>query len=238
MMQTQQTKVVFCLPGRSYSNKFLINWSNLIYVLSSSGKYQIKVSNTYSSFVPFARAQCLGASVERGSNQKPFNEQIDYDVIVWIDSDIIFTVDQVIELIESSLDYPVVSGYYMMENNKHYAFVKDWDNKYFLENKSYEFMTDEKLNKFIEDTQQRYMPCAYAGMGFMAVRRGIIERLNYPWFYKELQVIPTGDPTIPDYIDMCSEDVAFCRNLIEKGIITAVMVKLNLRVGHEKCIVL
>ena len=221
-------KVVFCLPGNSYSNTFLIQWSELLVYLERSGKYDAKLSNGYSSFVTFARAKCLGADVQRGPKQKPFGGQLLYDVLVWIDSDIIFTTDQVIQLIDAALkDHPVVSGLYMMSDNTHFAAVRDWDHDFFVKNSTYKFLTMKDLEK----QKARYIPCTYAGMGFMAIRKGILEQLDYPWFVHDICTIGT-------LVDCCSEDVALCRNLIEHNIINAVMIRPDLRVAHEKRVLL
>lgn len=232
-------KVVFCLPGRTFSNRFLIRWSELILHLTRTQLYDFCISNEYSSFVTFARTKCLGASVTRGAHQKPFNGQLDYDVMVWIDSDIVFTTQQVIELIESTRAHAMVSGLYKMEGGTHYAAVRSWDDSYFLKHASFEFLTDNDVHEFRQQSQGvNVMPCAYAGMGFMAIRRGVIEQLPYPWFHRDVHRIPTGSPDIPEMVDCCSEDVALCRNLIEKGIVPAIAVRLDLRVGHEKTVVL
>ena len=54
----------------------------------------------------------LGGDVLAGPNQKPFQGKVDYDVIVWIDSDIIFTPEDVFKLLDSPHD--VTAGVYMM----------------------------------------------------------------------------------------------------------------------------
>ena len=252
----KRIRVVFCLPGKSFSNAFLIQWSETIVALERTGKYDMKLSNGYSSFVPFARAICLGASVQRGPKQKPFDGKIDYDVLMWIDSDIVFGPQQVMDIIDAAMnDHPVVSGLYMMDDGKHFAAVKNWDDAYFEKNFTYPFLTAEDLpkppekpkNELVEkpvvteepDTKStdkesaepkpkpEYIPCAYAGMGFMAIRKGIVEQLNYPWFDHE-------PCKIGDLVESCSEDVAFCRNLIENKIIDAIMVNPRMRVAHEK----
>jgi hypothetical protein len=68
--------------------------------------------NDYSSFVPFARMKTLGLDVLRGSEQKPFDGNVNYDVWVTIDSDMFFIPEQIIELIEDTDKHPVVSGVY------------------------------------------------------------------------------------------------------------------------------
>ena len=256
----KRIRVVFCLPGKSFSNAFLIQWSETIVALERTGKYDMKLSNGYSSFVPFARAICLGASVQRGPKQKPFDGKIEYDVLMWIDSDIVFGPQQVMDIIDAALnDHPVVSGIYMMDDGKHFAAVKSWDDAYFEKNYTYQFLTAEDLpkppekdaekssnkNELVEKpvvtevepdepaettkkpTKPEYIPCAYAGMGFMAIRQGVIEKLDYPWFDHE-------PCKIGNLVESCSEDVAFCRNLIENKIIDAIMVNPRMRVAHEK----
>jgi len=80
------------------------------------------------------------------------------------------------------------------------------------------------------------MPCAYAGLGFCAFRHGVFEdeRLTYPWFYTNTQVIKTGREEVPEYHDLASEDVSLFRNLTEKGVIPAVMVKMRSPRGSRK----
>jgi len=224
----EKIKIIFCMPGNSYSNTFLIQWSELLVTLERSGKYDARLSNAYSSFVTFARARCLGADVQRGPKQKPFGGNLPYDVIIWIDSDIIFTTEQVFKLINAALhDHPVVSGLYMMSDGINFAAVRDWDDAFFIKNSTYKFLTA----KDIKQNKSMYIPCAYAGMGFMAIRKGVLEQLDYPWFDHRPYQIGT-------MVDCCSEDVALCRNLIEHKIIDAVMVRPDLRVAHEKRILL
>ena len=73
---------------------------------------------------------CLGASVSRGKGQKPFNGQIDYDYIMWIDSDIVF-IPQHFQKLLSHKKEDIVSGIYMKDDGKHFAICKEWDEEYF-----------------------------------------------------------------------------------------------------------
>ena len=96
-------KIIFALPGREYSREFLMSWSDLLVQCTAKG-HQVLVSQNYSSVVHFARARCLGGDVMAGQDQKPFQGKVDYDVIVWIDSDIIFTPEDVFKLLDSPHD--------------------------------------------------------------------------------------------------------------------------------------
>ena len=220
--------VIIALPGREYSGTFLKNWSQTLITLTQRG-YKIIMMNEYSSFVTFSRMKTLGLDVLRGATQVPFNGMIDYDVWLTIDSDIVFTPEQVIELIEDTEKYPVVSGLFSMSVLQHYAAVKEWDMEYFKKYGTFEFLKVDAL-----DTTEKYMKVAYNGMGFFACRKGVIENIKYPYFSYPLIEIETEDGKL--LRDMCSEDVAFCKNLKDVGY--NVIVNTSLRVGHEKTLVI
>jgi hypothetical protein len=87
--EQKKLKVIIGLPGDHFSQAFLLSWTNTIYTLVSSNRYDIKISPGKSSFVPFARMHTLGLDVLRGKSQKAFHNE-DYDVFVYIDSDVVF----------------------------------------------------------------------------------------------------------------------------------------------------
>jgi len=186
------------------------------------------VSNEFSSFVTFSRMKTLGLDVLRGADQKPFGGKIEYDVWVTIDSDIVFTPEQVIELLEDTKKYPIVSGLYRMQDMVHYACVKEWDLDYFKKVGSFKFMKSD------EEVKDKYISVAYNGMGFFACRKGVIEKLKYPYFTYPLIEMEGEDGKM--IRDTCSEDVAFCKNLKDAGF--DVIVNTTLRVGHEKTLVI
>lgn len=138
-------KVVFALPGRTFSGHFLRQWSETLMVLTRKG-YEVRLVQEYSSFVSFSRMKTLGLSVLRGATQVPFDGKVDYDVWMTIDSDIFFIPEQIIEILEDTKKYPVVSGLYRMEDMKHYACVREWDLDYFKKNGTFQFMSVEDLN--------------------------------------------------------------------------------------------
>jgi len=216
-------KVVIALPGRTFSGGFMLNLLETVETLKSK-KYVVMITNEYSSYVTYSRMKTLGLDVRRGADQKPFGGKLDYDVWVTIDSDIRFTPDQIIELIEDTKKYPVVSGLYRMEDLKHYACVKEWNTEYFKTNGSFHFMEVGEPEK-----EDKYISVAYNGMGFFACRKGVIEKLKYPYFSYPLV-------EIDGLRDTCSEDVAFCKNLTDAGF--DVTVNTTLRVGHEKTLVI
>jgi hypothetical protein len=78
------------------------------------------------------------------------------------------------------------------------------------------------------------MKVAYNGMGFMAVKREVLENMKYPYFHRELQIFETDDGTVIH--EMCSEDVSFCKNAKDAGY--DIIVNTELKVGHEKELVI
>lgn len=252
--EQKKMRVVVGLPGDHFSQSFLLSWTETIHALINTGRYEIIVSPGKSSFVSFARMHTLGLNVLRGKNQKPFNGEA-YDVFLTIDSDVVFSPVQVVELIESTKIHPVVAGYYMMANNKQFAVVKDWNKEFFTKNGTFEFLEPkdlepyvtrfheelEKRKKDLEDkkelgplSQPEFMKVSYAGLGFFACRKEVLDALQYPYFNRELQRMRTKEGV--ELVDMCSEDVAFCKNIEDAGF--DIMLNTRLRVGHEKAIVL
>jgi len=221
-------RVVLALPGRSFSGTFLMNWSQTLMTLTKKG-YDFVVTNEFSSFVPFSRMKTLGLDVLRGADQKPFGGELEYDVWLTVDSDIVFKPEQIIELLEDTKTYPVVSGLYRMQDMVHYACVKNWDLDFFKKTGSFQFAKVGELEK-----EGKYVSVAYNGMGFFACRKGVIEKLKYPYFSYPLIEIEAEDGKL--LRDMCSEDVAFCKNLKDAGF--DVIVNTTLRVGHEKTLVI
>lgn len=220
-------KIIFCLPGREYSREFLLSWSDLLVQTIKKG-HEVLISQQYSSMVHFARAKCLGGDVLKGATQKPFQGQIEYDMIMWIDSDIVFSADDFFKLIDSPHD--VTCGSYMMSDLKNLCVVKNWDTDYFKKNGSFEFITPEMLKGYKDLTDERYLKVVYAGMGWMMIKNGAIEKLEYPWFTSDTEKMLGEDgQTI---VDLCSEDVSFCRALDKVGV--SIMLDTTVRVGHQK----
>lgn len=214
-------KILFCLPGKSYSGKFLECWTNLIAHCMASG-HHFGIVQKYSCNIYYVRNLCLGGNVMLGENQVPFNGQVDYDYIMWIDSDIIFTVDQFQRLLDRELD--IVSGLYLMDNGTQFATVENWDEELFQKQGSFEFLTPNSITGSTE-----LKSVAYTGFGFMCVKRGVFESMKYPWFRPEFV-------QIGDCKDFTMEDVSWCRTATKLGY--KILVDPTVVVGHEKTKVL
>jgi GT2 family glycosyltransferase len=147
--------------------------------------------------------------------------KLDYDYMMWIDSDIIFTPQQFQRLLDHKED--IVSGLYLMDGGNAYATVKDWNEDYFQQNGNFQFMTPDKIIPFQKNG--KLFPSVYTGFGFILIKRGVFESMRYPWFKPEFV-------NIRGSTDFTMEDVAWCREITKLGY--KVMIDPNIIVGHEK----
>ena len=67
----------------------------------------------------------------------------------------------------------------------------------------------------------------YTGFGWVLIKKGVFEALEYPWFAPKMQVFDSGEVQ-----DMCGEDVSFCLDAKEMGF--EIWCDPKIRVGHEK----
>jgi hypothetical protein len=213
--------VVFCIPGNRFSGHFLECWSNLVGWCLANG-FKPLLSCRHSNNIYFVRNMCLWADVMRGPNQKPFDGKLDYQYLMWIDSDILFAPEQFARLL--SHDKDIVSGLYLMEGGKQFATVKDWDEEFFKQHGYFQFLMPQDVAG-----KDGLLEVSYSGMGFMLVKKGVFEALEYPWFRPI-------EKRIGNMVDITMEDVAFALRAQEKGF--KVFIDPMVKVGHEKGVVL
>lgn len=219
-------KIVFCLPGSRFSGDFMMNFIGLLHLLASKNiEYQI--SQQYSSMVNFARCKCAGADVMKGRRQEPFGG-LDYDYMMWIDSDIIFNNELFIKLL--NMDKDIASGWYAQpsvdSSGANYSpVVEKMNDDYFKKHGSYKFLNSKDFKK-----RKKPFKVDYIGFGWVLIKKGVFENIDYPWFAPKLIDLGNGIQ------DMCSEDVAWCRDVKDAGF--DIWVDPSCRVGHEKTLVI
>jgi hypothetical protein len=214
-------KFIFCIPGKSFSNRFLQCWTETLEQMYKAG-HEVYCSFQYLPNVYHVRNLCLGADVTRGIRQKPFNGWIQYDYIIWVDSDILWSYSQIIQLVGH--EKPICSGLYLMEGGKQFATVVDWNEEYFLKNGGFKFLEPANIQG-----RQDLIKVDYTGFGFMAVKYGVFEAMEYPWFRPLWSVIGSSS-------DFSSEDVGFCLSAKKEGF--EVFIDPMIVVGHEKTFIL
>ena len=219
--------IVFCLPGRGCSYIFLKNFVQLCFDLVQNGN-SIQISQDYSSMVNFARCKVLGANVLRGPNQIPWDGKLKYDYQLWIDSDIVFDSNKFWQLMDLAVpeegeEKEIVAGWYATEDG-HTTSVAHW-----LDEESFAKNGGVMNHETVESITRKKKPFTvdYTGFGWVLIKHGVFERLEYPWFAPKMQIFESGNVQ-----DMCGEDVSFCLDAKKAGMVT--WCDPRVRVGHEK----
>tara|TARA_B100000427_G_C15372999_1_gene535217 strand:- start:259 stop:840 length:582 start_codon:yes stop_codon:yes gene_type:complete len=183
----------------------------------------IQISQDYSSMVNFARCKVLGANVLKGPDQLPWQGKLNYDLQLWIDSDIVFNLEAFYKLVWMNKD--IAAGWYCTEDGRTTS-VAHW-----LEEDEFEQNGGVMNHEMVDGIQKRRKPftCDYTGFGWVMIKKGVFEHpdMKYPWFAPQMQVFESGAVQ-----DMCGEDVSFCLEAIKAGF--EIWCDPTIRVGHEK----
>ena len=245
-------KIVFCLPGRGVSYTYLKNFVQLCFDMVSN-QMSVQISQDYSSMVNFARCKCLGANVQRGPDQIPWDGKLDYDYQLWIDSDIVFNTEKFWQLLDLALpaeavtqeditdDEGKVTGMRQIINNEHEREIAaGWysteDGKttsvaHWLDEDDFRSNGGVMNHEMVDGISKRKKPFTvdYTGFGWVLIKKGVFEdeKMTYPWFAPKMQVFESGAVQ-----DMCGEDVSFCLDAMDAGF--KIWCDPRIRVGHEK----
>jgi hypothetical protein len=170
-------KIIFCLPGQTYSREFLLSWTELMMQASARG-HEIMVAQN------LTRQLCVAGDPVKG----PFQGQ-NYDAVMWIGQDAIFKTDDFFNLLESP--HNVTSGIYMSETLQNFDVVR-------------EFSDDFPAGKYLRPEDivgaPQYVPVDYAGMNWMLVRKGTFEKLEYPYIWST-QMQPSDERNFCSLLD-------------------------------------
>jgi len=156
-------------------------------------------SSEYSSHVADAREMTLnGDNQNDPSEQRPFKGQVTYDKILWIDSDIAFTPEDVIKAYQSP--YDIVTGAYLLATGEVVV---------------YKELFGQGFN--YDEVKQMTEPVKVfgAGMGFMAVKTGVFESLTRPWF--QSPTVTTNRNGTDFTFPLMGEDLSFCYRANQAG---------------------
>lgn len=253
--EQKKLRVNIGIPGNKFSGNFMTSVIQSIYELWRSGTYDVSIIQGHNSFSPHSRMNTLGLDVLKGKDQKPFNNT-EYDVFVTIDPDVVFSPEQLLLLIESTKKHPVVSGYYKLVNGKDFSVVKEMSKEYFKNNGTYEYIKESDLEPYVTRFQEHvknvqklkeeskeseikpyvpeYIQSAQVKLGFFACTKQVLDDMKYPYFNCDVQRMRGKDGV--ELLDLCNDEVAFCKNVEEAGY--DIMVNTLLRVGHENVIVM
>jgi GT2 family glycosyltransferase len=213
------------MPGNQFSGAFMDSWTQLFGRLLMRG-FQVILSREFVSTLPVVRHRCLQVSGSKGRRQSPFGGQ--YDYLLWLDSDQVFTEQNFNDCYETlwlEPDKKIVAGYYQYADMSGFAF--GW-----LEGKD-DFKHITKGHKEVitrAKEQQCLVEVDWSGMGFMLMKKGVFEEIDYPYFTHPEFLMNTDTP------DVLGEDLYFGAKLKAAGI--PIYIHPECRIGHEKAVIL
>jgi hypothetical protein len=105
---------------------------------------------------------------------------------MWIDSDMVFSPQNFEALLK--MEKPIASGIYKMSDGVNYATVEHWDKAQYEKNGNFQFLND----KIIADKESIF-PVEYTGFGWILIKRGVFESMQYPWFRPEWDTFRNGE---------------------------------------------
>ena len=220
--------VVFCVPGGQFSPAFFDSWTKMMLAAARGLPFDIMVSRHYSPVIFHCRANILGADNRAGKHQIPFQGKIKYDYLMWLDTDIQFEPEQVLSLfktMEKHKNIEVCGGIYLTTSGTHSTIVKDWDLDFFLKTGMFPFLSPQQLREIAQQSPMKLAEVFYAGMGFLMMKKGALEKITYPWFEPIMHEIEFSK-------DFSSEDVSMCWKLNDAGV--KIYIDPSIIVGHEK----
>jgi len=216
-------RIVFAIPGNTFSRIFLQCWSETM-AFCRVNNIEGVLSSAYSANIYSVRNACLFGNFLRGKHQKPFNGK-KYDYVMWIDSDTVWTKNDLLHLIEDNVD--IVSGFCLQGDMKNFAVSP------LGAEKDIEHMKKHGRPRYftyadIKDKEE-LMQASLVGFGFLLVKYGVFESMEYPWI--DVMRFEVGN-----LVGFSSEDFAFCTKAREAGF--KLYADPEVIVGHEKPTVL
>lgn len=173
--------------------------------------------NSYSSLIHNARETTLtgGDGVTLNPLDKgPLGDSVTYNKVFWIDSDIFWTPENFFRLYDS--EHEVVAGAYLLADGVTTS-VHAWGTPGGIPKK--EILKMKEVTR-IQST----------GFGFVAIKSGVFERLERPWFGHYTQKVQTGpNSSIETYL---GEDISWCVNAYRHGV--EIYFDPSVLVGHMK----
>ena len=203
-------KVIFCVPGNTFSNRFVKCWTTLQQELYKQNiEYELMCE--YAPNIYYIRGMLLGGNYNHGPSQHPWQGKKEYNYIMWIDSDIVFKPQHFFKLLEHDKD--IVSGLYLKKPRT--------DSMADIPTSFACFVDDDYRNLMTHEANGELINVRANGMGWMLVKKGVFEKIDYPWF---------------GMINNHGEDLSFQLRAKDAGFDS--YVDTSIIVGHEKEVVL
>lgn len=209
--------VLIATPGTSFLSAYVQSLTETMDECRNRG-LTVKWLNGQSSLVHQARELTASGGGTSGldPHQRSIGRDLTYDVVVWIDSDISWELEDFFRLVDSK--HEVTTGVYLVSNGATtvHAFGSRGG------------IPQQEILRMSEPIQVQS-----CGFGFVAMKRGVFERMTRPWFTYEYSKVGTmQDGT--DVIDCIGEDISWCMKAQRKGI--EIWFNPKVTVSHNKTV--
>jgi len=198
----QHYDILIATPGAMMESQYVKSLVNTLAECDKRG-LTYKFLTAYGSLVHHARElTCSGGEcMELNPDHKgPMGDKVTYNKIFWIDSDIAWEPWQFFKIYDSEHD--VTTGAYLLADGVTTS-VHAWGNP--------GGMPKHEIMQISEPTKVQSI-----GFGFVAMKSGVFEKLERPWFKHYLQDVQKMDgKTIQDSL---GEDISWCINAYKAGI--------------------
>lgn len=210
-MSKPHFNIVFATPANSFTPNYLRSLLISTRAIEQEGLTWNFLSQG-GSLVAMARESTIGGyDTNNIEMTKPCSGDFTYDMIMWIDSDIMWEPADVFKLYKS--DKNIISGCYLMED-RHVPI--------------YQQPRGGMMPEQMLDDYKKPFKVAGCGFGFLAVKNGVFENMPRPWFGPES--IPDGDGG--EVFMLVGEDLSWCTKAIKAGF--DIWVDPDVRVIHQK----
>lgn len=207
--------IVFCFPGAPTLHAAM-SWDELRSAFASRPDLRMSIDRGATSSVRHLRNQLLEVGVTGPMRlAKPFGG-VDYDFMMWIDSDSVYRPEDFFRLLE--LDADIASGAVPIDLEPGRVAAGKID-----------VQTGETAYLQLGRLPREPMEVEWAGFAFLLVKRGVFEALSYPWF--DSQYFEVGEQIVDP-----GEDIRWCLRVREKGF--KILLHPSVRIGHEKMFIL
>jgi hypothetical protein len=195
--------LLIATPGAMVEAQYV---KSLVETLAECDKKGItyKWLNHYSSLVHHARELTATGTDDMNldPNQiSPGGNDITYNKIFWIDSDISWTIEQFFKIYDS--EYDVATGAYLLADG-YTTSVHAWKQPGGIP--AHEIVDLKEV-----------FPIQSHGFGFVAMKSGVFEKIQRPWFSHERVQVGKNEIGEP-IIDTVGEDISWCVKAYNAGI--------------------
>lgn len=239
----EKKKIIFLFPGKEFKTEFVNSLIRMLHLPPPEGLRACGVTFAYNIEYSSDIYACRNNLVRThphtlNQSRKKVLDGYEYDYMVWIDSDQEWTGQDVLSLIEHDVD--VVTGVIPIAGNQRTCIGKYRveDGKPQISYYKFRSLLEEERN------EKGLVPIDFCGFGFIAMKRGVMERIGYPWFQTVIHDWDDYEFFLDGVMQekrasikiATSEDIGWCSRAKKLGI--QIYADPEVRIGHRKEVLL